>query len=257
MIMVLAPEIRGPCRESRLRADTGNPDCSGPAPAGVFGRFESTVRDRYPPRVLVLAVGGCSSGVGKTTLACRLLEALPGWGALKVTPLHKEPCRGPDRCPICAGIDAEHSLLTLPEDLDRPGSDTDLYRRAGASRVAWLKNRPGNRAAGIEEALRAFDGLPGLIAEGNGFALNASPSASIVVGRAGLREVKPSARPLLPIASWVVVNRSEATPEEEVIRVESSLQRWGAERILELNAAAAVDAGTAGFLREIRTWARG
>lgn len=36
-------------------------------------------------RPLIVAVGGFTSEVGKTTLLCELLQAFPGWEAIKTT----------------------------------------------------------------------------------------------------------------------------------------------------------------------------
>ena len=71
--------------------------------------------------MLVLGIGGCSSGVGKTTLICRLLEVFGGWGALKTTPVHRRPCPDPVTCPACRGLRGDFQILTEPRDLQRPG----------------------------------------------------------------------------------------------------------------------------------------
>ncbi len=56
--------------------------------------FEMTVR-----RPRVVAVSGFSSNVGKTTLVCELLRALPGWEAIKLTRGHYRSCgRDPAGC---------------------------------------------------------------------------------------------------------------------------------------------------------------
>jgi hypothetical protein len=40
----------------------------------------------------VVAVGGFSSEVGKSTLLCEFLRALPGWEAIKMTRGHYRSC---------------------------------------------------------------------------------------------------------------------------------------------------------------------
>jgi hypothetical protein len=68
--------------------------------------------------VKIIAVVGTGSGCGKTTVACRLLRAIPGLGAVKISPRE-----GESRVEWGAG---------------EPGKDTDLYAGSGAVRVARI-----------------------------------------------------------------------------------------------------------------------
>ena len=79
-----------------------------------------------PMRTIV--VGGFSSGVGKTSIVCRLLEVLSSWGALKTAPLRDASagayeivrdevtlrglCR-PEPCPWLASLRELRVLPTL------------------------------------------------------------------------------------------------------------------------------------------------
>lgn len=75
----------------------------------------------------IVVVVGSGSGCGKTTVVCRILRAIPGLGALKLSPR-----------------DGESRVERGPGD---PGKDTDLYAGSGAALVA--------RIVGPREAMSA------------------------------------------------------------------------------------------------------
>jgi molybdopterin-guanine dinucleotide biosynthesis protein len=201
----------------------------------------------------VLGIGGCSSGVGKTTLICRVLEALPGWGALKTTPVHKKPCPDPDRCAACHGLRGDYRVLTESGRLFREGSDTWRYRESGAVRVAWLKSRPECIGLGVDEAVKRFRDLPGVVVEGNSFTRYLWPDRMVLVARLDLEEVKPSARSLLARADLVALNGSPGTVEDRRdLWLRRLAEEYGARRIVELDASSPDHPGTRAFLEEIR-----
>jgi hypothetical protein len=206
----------------------------------------------------VLGVGGCSSGVGKTSLICRLLESLPGWGALKTTPVHRRPCPDPATCPACHGLEGRWQIRTDPAYLLRERSDTFRYREAGAARIAWLKSRPDDLGAGIEEAIGLFSGLPGVLVEGNSFTRHLSPHRLAIVARAGLREIKPSALALLGRADTVLLNHVPPPGVEPEASGDACrrLLAAGARAVHVLDVSDPLESGCRAFLEEIRAWAR-
>lgn len=194
----------------------------------------------------ILAVGGCCSGVGKTTLMCRILESLPRWGALKVSPVHGELSHGLEG-PYHIDAGAGHA-----------SGDSGRYRAAGAARVAWLRSRRAVLETALDDALDGFADLPGVLVEGNAAALASDPDAVVLVARAGQREIKDSAVAVARRANWVVLNRSAddgAGPESgETSRLEEAL---GVPLDWVVDAAGRSDAaGMAALLDAIRTWAR-
>lgn len=193
----------------------------------------------------ILSVGGCSSGVGKTTLIRRLLETLPGWGALKTSlGRNTRPAPGPG-----------WEIVTDRSTLDDPGSDTDLYRRAGAARVIWLRSRREALGEAVPRCLPRMRGLPGIVIEGNSHVPHSSPDRLILVARAGLEEIKPTAGPLLARANLVVVNRDPGSTPAEIAERESRLRAGGASGpIAVVDAGNPADAGLRSLLREVATW---
>lgn len=198
-------------------------------------------------------MGGLSSGVGKTTLACRLLGSLPGWGALKITPVRTHLCPGDRGCPECHGLRGDYEISFDRGDGGEAG--TALYARAGAARSCWLLAREPRLSEAIEDALERMEGLRGLVVEGNSFARRGAPDAFVLVAREGLRDAKPRALDLIPRADWVVLNRPPDAGSGRST-IEPLLRAHGAARVLTLDAGSSADAGTAAFLAEIRAWAR-
>jgi len=97
-------------------------------------------------RVKIIAVVGTGSGCGKTTVACRILQEIPGLGAVKISPRD-----GESRVEWGAG---------------EPGKDTDRYSGSGADPVARIIGpREGVRQA-WEQIGSRFDGCQGVVMEG-------------------------------------------------------------------------------------------
>lgn len=94
----------------------------------------------------IVAVVGSGSGCGKTTVACRILGAVPGLGAIKISPR------------VCA----PH----VEWGPGAPGKDTERFSRSGAIKVARIVG-PRGCAAGVWKAIQGeFSGCRGVLVEG-------------------------------------------------------------------------------------------
>ncbi len=192
----------------------------------------------------ILAVGGLSSGVGKTTLICRLLPGLPGWGVLKTSVRSGKKARGdlpPER----------YEIVTDPGELHVPGKDTERYHQAGAAGLAWLRTGPLGLARGVPEVLARFRDLPGVVVEGNSHTFHSTPDRIVLVARTGLPEIKPTARLLLPQADLVVLNRASRDKHRAMTR-ERLLEAGAACEILEEDVTSARCTAAIGKL--LATW---
>jgi molybdopterin-guanine dinucleotide biosynthesis protein len=185
----------------------------------------------------VVAVAGCSSGVGKTEVVCRLLRALPGWGAIKASPRARDGFR-----------------ITVTESSSSPG-DSSRYRAAGAVRALWVESARALLGPALEAALLQIGDLPGVVVEGNSAAEAIRPHALLLVARAGRAEVKPAALRLASRASWIVLNHPGGDTGGEIHRWAARLG-VPAERIRVANAAIDDDAGTASLTTAVRAWIR-
>ena len=94
----------------------------------------------------IIAVVGTGSGCGKTTAACRILQAVPGLGAVKISPRE-----GPSRIDWGAG---------------EPGKDTDLFVGSGAVNVARIIGPRSAVGPAWEQIKDQFEACRGVVMEG-------------------------------------------------------------------------------------------
>ncbi len=148
------------------------------------------IEGMYPT---IVAVGGFSSEVGKTTLLCELLRAFPGWEAIKMTRGHYRSCgKDPHACCVSHLLSDEPVIRTGREQTYAPGKDTGRYWDAGASNVHWAIVTDAQVEQGISEALRRVRAT-GVFIEGNSFLKFIAADFTIMAARAG-GKIKPSAR---------------------------------------------------------------
>ena len=143
---------------------------------------------------IVVAVGGFSSNVGKTTLVCDLLKALPGWEAIKLTRGHYRSCgRDPEACCVSDLLREEPVVRSGREANYQAGKDTGRFWDAGAANVHWVIVTDDQVEQGINEALSRVASR-GVIIEGNSFLQYVNPDFAIMCARAEGGTVKSSAR---------------------------------------------------------------
>ena len=96
--------------------------------------------------VKIIAVVGTGSGCGKTTVACSILRAIPGLGAVKISPRDGE-CR-------------------IEWGAGEIGKDTDLFVGCGAAPVARIIG-PREKVGAAWDMIKAqFGGCKGVVMEG-------------------------------------------------------------------------------------------
>jgi len=148
----------------------------------------------------IIGVGGGSSDSGKTSIVCKLLQGLPGWGALKCSPEA-----------LFTSIYDDHKTIT--ED----GTDTGKYMNSGAQDAVLLKAPQEALSEALPMALQRLAHLPGVIVEGNSAIELCLPN--IVIFTFGVYEqFKESARPALNMAHVVI---HDGIPEDIASKVRS------------------------------------
>jgi molybdopterin-guanine dinucleotide biosynthesis protein len=152
-------------------------------------------------RPTIIAVGGFASGVGKTTLMCRLLKSLPAWEAIKTTRGHYRSCgKDPHACCVSHLLGDEPVVRSGREQTYQPGKDTGRYWEAGAKDVHWVIATEHQVEKGINQALDRVRS-EGVIIEGNSFTNFVDVAYLIMVARGNDIKVKGSARRALIKAS--------------------------------------------------------
>lgn len=156
----------------------------------------------------LVVVGGHSRSVGKTSLVCGLISALPEleWTAIKITQFghgicsaHGEPCD-------CAPSDLDHTFA-ITEEHDRTGrSDTSRFLVAGASCSLWVRTQQGMLAEAMPELRRRLSSARNVIIESNSVLQLVKPDVYLTVLDPAMEDFKDSARLFLDRADAVVMH---------------------------------------------------
>jgi hypothetical protein len=145
-------------------------------------------------RPIIVGVGGVESNVGKTTLMCELLQAFPGWEAIKTTRGHYRSCgKEPDACCVSHLLAKEPVLRSGRLETFAVGKDTGRYWESGASNVHWLIATDSQVEKGIELALERVRSF-GVFVEGNSFSEYVATDYFLMVSRAEASSIKKSAK---------------------------------------------------------------
>lgn len=145
-----------------------------------------------------VAVGGLTSDVGKTTLACEILRAFRGWEAIKVTRGHYRSCgKDPHACCVSHLLGDEPVVRSGRAETYAEGKDTGRFWDAGASDVHWVIATDGQVERGIKTALGRVR-AEGVVIEGNSFLNYVGVDFFVMVARPGGAKIKPTARRALP-----------------------------------------------------------
>jgi len=169
--------------------------------------------------VKLICVGGCSSRSGKTSVACLLLKAFPGWAAMKVTPCRTDDvCPRGDDCGACRPPEGLYEVTIDAEIPARPRKDTGRLVEAGASHVAFVRALPKCLPAALESAmdrlvLSLSKEVPGVVIEST-TAMPHINGLRILVAREGFSEVKDSARKAAPLVDLFVMNQDASSLRE-------------------------------------------
>ena len=168
-------------------------------------------------RPVIVAVSGLSSNTGKTTLACDLIERMPGWEAIKLTRGHYRSCgKDPNGCCVSDLLGDEPLIRSGRESNYEKGKDTGRFWDAGAANVHWVIVGEDQVAQGIAQALARVQSV-GVIVEGNSFLEYINPDYAITCARAGENKLKSSARRALARADALYLSTLDDADRETAI----------------------------------------
>jgi len=181
-------------------------------------------------RPFVIGIGGYTSNVGKTTLLCELLQAFPGWEAIKTTRGHYRSCgKDPHACCVSHLLAAEPVVRSGRDATYELGKDTGRYWDAGASNVHWLIATDDQIESGVREALRRVE-AQGVFVEGNSFAHFVDVDLFVMVRRADDAKIKKSAKQVLELADATYISDADEPSVLQLIERIRCLVREGAGR---------------------------
>src|SRR5258708_3782736 len=93
---------------------------------------------------MLIAVGGHSRNIGKTTVVCGIIAAFPEcrWQAFKITQHGHNICATDGHACGCAPADPSHPYA-LDAQAEADSTDTGRFLRAGADRSWWVRTAQG------------------------------------------------------------------------------------------------------------------
>src|SRR5258705_4906122 len=154
-------------------------------------------------RPTIVAISGFTSEVGKTTLLCELLRALPGWEAIKMTRGHYRSCgKDPHSCCVSHLLSNEPVIRSGRELTYAAGKDTGRYWDASASNVHEVIVTDSQVEQGIDQVLKRVS-APGVLIEGNSFLDFVHADLVFMVANATDEKIKSSARRALSHATLI------------------------------------------------------
>jgi molybdopterin-guanine dinucleotide biosynthesis protein len=179
----------------------------------------------------IVAVSGFSSNVGKTTLVCELLRALPGWEAIKLTRGHYRSCgRDPEACCVSDLISDEAVIRSGREANYEAGKDTGHFWDAGAANVHWVIATDDQVETGIKEAI-ARVAADGVVIEGNSFLQFVTPDIAVMCARAEGGNLKGSSRAALTKIDYLYLSSLDA----DAVTARSQFAEWRSHVSIDLN----------------------
>jgi hypothetical protein len=167
-----------------------------------------------------IIVSGASSTAGKTTLAEALLRSLPSgrWGGVKITVTHDivRGCpRGGSGCGVCASVPTGYRIITDPETINQPRTDTGRLVEAGAHPVLWAITTPPFVRMAWDDLRRRFTNTDGAVIESNSLALCIASDLNFftINPRVPRSRWKASAPALIERSDFVIISLHD-TPQE-------------------------------------------
>ena len=162
----------------------------------------------------VVAVGGLSKGVGKTSLCTLLLKYFKDAAAVKITHFHEGPL--PSWAVPCEPM--EYVVIRDDALLRRKGTDTGRMSETTSGPVRWLQCGEKGLEEGLNGVLEELSAVNLLICEGNSFFDIRKADLGIMVAKEGMKEAKEHAVRVIRRVDLLAVNSTE--------RISSGMRKW-------------------------------
>jgi len=152
----------------------------------------------------IVVVGGHTRNIGKTSVMCGILRALPQhqWTAIKITQYGHGICSANGQ--PCDCVTADHSLAVSEERDASTGTDTSRYLAAGAVRSFWVRTQQGHLAEAMPLVRRRIGEAENVLIESNSVLQFLRPDLYLAVLDFANADFKPSALRFLDRADAVL-----------------------------------------------------
>jgi len=157
----------------------------------------------------VVVIGGQASGVGKTSVICGLIAAMPErrWTAIKITQCNHGTmqCSRDSNSKEC-DCELHGASIAISVEHDRTASsDSSRYLAAGAVRSLWMRTLPGHLGEALPRLEEEIAGAENVVIESNSVMEFLSPDIYALIVSPNVTDVKASARRYLSRANVVLV----------------------------------------------------
>jgi len=163
---------------------------------------------------MLVAVGGHTRNIGKTSVVAGLIQALPQWDwtAMKITQFGHGICSvSGSACDCCLGPEHPYAIA---EETRATRTDSGRFLAAGARRSYWLRTAAGQLGVALPALDEVIASSRNLIVESNSIVDFLTPHLYLVVLDFAQRDFKASTKRHLDRAdACIVIERGARAPE--------------------------------------------
>lgn len=153
---------------------------------------------------MLVVVGGHSRNIGKTSVVCGIISALPDrkWTAIKVTQYGHGVCSHAGE--PCECQDPVHPVAISRETGVDPGTDSGRFLSAGAVQSYWVRTAVGGLAEAMPRLRRILEAAENTIVESNSILRFVKPDLCLMVVDGAVNDFKETSLRFLDRASVLV-----------------------------------------------------
>ena len=157
---------------------------------------------------MLIVVGGHSRNIGKTSVVCGIIRALPEWNwtAIKITQYGHGVCSR-EGVP-CECADPRHPVVISEEDGAAPQTDSGRFLAAGARQSFWVRTPAGSLGEAMPRLRRIVTQAEHAIVESNSLLQFIRPDLYLMAVDGAVADFKPSSRRFLDRADALIVTSS-------------------------------------------------
>src|SRR5579862_761290 len=169
---------------------------------------------------MVIVVGGHSRNIGKTSVVCGIIRALPdrNWTAIKITQYGHGVCSRDGKPCDCS--DPEHPIAVSQETGATPSTDSGRFLASGAARAFWVRTPAGELNAAMPRVRRILAECENAIIESNSILRFLQPDLCAMVLDGAVADFKPTSLRFLDRANVLVVTSEAGLAWPQVARSE-------------------------------------
>lgn len=164
---------------------------------------------------MLIAVGGHSRNIGKTSVVAGLIRKLRdrGWCALKITQYGNGPCSHKGGTVACGCEPEDGEAFALTEEYEPNDTDSGRFLGAGAERSFWLRVPAGELALAEKTVRKVLSQSGNVIVESNSILELVKPDLFLMVLDFGCEDFKASSLRFMDRAdAFVVIDRGINAP---------------------------------------------